>query len=199
MLPAVGHSKQLSNKSQERVPVTVYASPLSPDCDTPYLRLAAVLEFCCKKPMILTVAAGCTINTHSPLAILCSSLLLCWLSGSGQGLEVCWSGSVLGFGGCPASYRLIPSERNPRKSCPVHLHLARSLWAFNAWSIQQYWLHLPLSRTGLYLFQTGWHGAKNVLQLDIKLCNIWESPWWNEGKFKPFGRRGAETFWMLNF
>jgi len=27
-----------------------------------------------------------------------------------------------------------------------------------------------------YPFQTGRQGAKNVLQLEIKICNIWESP-----------------------
>ena len=50
------------------------------------------------------------------LVVLCSSLLLCWLSGSGQGPEVCWSGSTLGFCGLPTSYQLILSERNPGSS-----------------------------------------------------------------------------------
>ena len=61
-------------------------------------------------------AAGCTIITHSPLAMLCSSLLLCCLSWLGQGLDVagqvqCWASAL------PTSYRLILSERNPRSSC----------------------------------------------------------------------------------
>jgi len=49
----------------------------------------------------ISLATGCMINTHLPIAVLCSSFLLCWLSGSGQGPEVCWSGSALGFCGLP--------------------------------------------------------------------------------------------------
>jgi len=50
-------------------------------------------------------AADCMINTH-PIAVLCTSLWLCWLVGSREGLEVCWPGSVLGFRGLPTSYQL---------------------------------------------------------------------------------------------
>ena len=73
-----GHFKQLGNKSQERVPVAVVMSYLlaqGPDCDTLYFQIVAASEFCCMKPTIL-YAASCMIDTHSPLAMLCSSLLL---------------------------------------------------------------------------------------------------------------------------
>jgi len=105
------------------------------------------------------------IDTHSPLVVLCSSLLLCWLVGSGQGPEVYWSGLVLGFCGLPTSYWLIRSERNPATT------FARSLWVFASWNFEQ---HRPLSLNGLYLFQTGRHGVKTILKLEIN--NIWESP-----------------------
>ena len=114
----VGHFKQLCNKTQERVPVAVYVLPLGPDCDSPYYQLATASEIGCTKPKIL-FATGCTIDTHSPLVILCSCLSLCWLAGSGQGPEVCWSGSALGFRGLPTSYRLIPSKRNPAIVCEL--------------------------------------------------------------------------------
>ena len=67
--------KQLQDASQEQVLVAVnmHALPLGSDFGTPYFRLAAASEFVAKPPF----AAGCMINTRSPLAILCSSLLLC--------------------------------------------------------------------------------------------------------------------------
>ena len=127
--------------------------------------LATASEVCCTKATI-SFAAGCTIVMHSPLAIVCSSLLLCWLTGPGQGPEVCWSGSALRSRGLPTSYLLIPFERNPAKALP------RSLRAFATWSFEHHW---PLLLSGLYLFWTGRHGAETVLQLEIKLCHL-ESP-----------------------
>ena len=111
----VGLFQQLCDKSQEWTPLAVCVLPLGPDCDT-YIRPAGASEFCCTKPTILT-ATGYTIDVCSPLTILCSSLLLCWLLGSGQGAEACWWGSALGFHGLPSSYPLILSKRNPRSFC----------------------------------------------------------------------------------
>ena len=71
-----GHFKQLTIKSQEKV------LTIGPDCDTPYFRLTAALEFCTKPA---NSAICCRLyNQYSPLAIPCSFLLL---SEPGQGLE----------------------------------------------------------------------------------------------------------------
>jgi len=47
-----------------------------------------------------------------------------------------------------------------------------------------------------YPFQTGQQGAKNVLQLEIK---IWESPCQKLKLFNSFVRRGAEKLRMVSF
>jgi len=57
--------------TETRATLAVCILPLGPDCATPQFRLAAASEFYYMKPMILTIATGYTINTHSPLDILC--------------------------------------------------------------------------------------------------------------------------------
>lgn len=48
---------------------------------TPYFQLALASEFCCRKPAISIVCCR-LYDGYSPLAVLSSSLLLCWLSRS---------------------------------------------------------------------------------------------------------------------
>jgi len=69
------------------------------------------------KPTISTVSPGCAIDTHSPLAILCSPLLQFDCEGQGKAQSFtdqvqCWAFMALQL----ATYQLIPSERNPRSS-----------------------------------------------------------------------------------
>jgi len=60
--------------------------PLGLDCDTPYFQPAVALEFCCAKPTVLTVCLR-LYDRYSSLVVLCSSLLLCWLSGSASQVQ----------------------------------------------------------------------------------------------------------------
>ena len=165
----------------------MYAQPLSPDCDTPFFWLAAALEFCCMKPTIWTVSAGCVINAHSPpasagcvinadsppasagcvinvhspLAVLRSSLLWYWLSGSWQGPEVCWSGQCWAF----MALQLAVSWCCPKEipEALVYLHSAtagkKSVNTINLTSLS-HWLACIS-----YLFWTGRHGTENVLTI----------------------------------
>jgi len=85
---------------------------------------------------LISFAAGCKIDTHHPIAILWSSLLLSWPVGSGQGPR--FAGQVQhsqAFHSLPNSYQLILSDRNPGMALT-------SLWTFAAWSFEQ---HCPLS------------------------------------------------------
>ena len=156
---------------------------------------------CCKKPTILTTCR--MINTYSILAFFWSFLLLCWLSGSGQGLEVYWSGSVLGFHGFQLAISWYRLREIP--GVPVHLHsatsLARSLWVFDTWSFEQHDFTYLSHWLSCISFEQDGNCAKNELQLEIKLCNIWEFqfPCRNCRLFKSFGRRSAKKFGMPNF
>ena len=160
------------------------------------------LNFVVRSQRSWPLAAGCMISIHSILAVLCSCLLLCWLSGSGQSPEVCWSGSVLGFHGFQLAISWYHLREIP--GVPVHLHsatayLARSLWAFDTWSFEQHNFTYLSHWLACISFKQDDNIAENVLQLEIKLCNIQEFPCRNCRLFKSFGKRSAKKFGMPNF
>ena len=124
--------------------------PHGPDCDTPFSWLAVALKFCCTKPTMSTVYHR-LYDRYLPLAVLCSSLLLCWLSGSGQGSEVCYWSSVLGFLGLPTGRADMAGllgdtdrQRNPRSSWVGDSFGKKSL-SFHYLGFEQHWSHLSLA------------------------------------------------------
>ena len=150
----VSRFKQLCNKSQEWVPVAVYVLTLGPDSDTPYFQLPASLELYCMKPTISIVCRRlynqCSLTQLLYSAHLCSSRST---DSQGQGWRLACQVQCWAF---------VAFQRLP----------------FDAWSFEQRRITCP-SHWLACISQTGWHGGRKCANLEIKLCNIWESPCWN--------------------
>ena len=114
-------SKTVHDKFQEWVPVAAYVLPLGPDSSCSRILLY-------EAKWSWPFPAGLTINIHWLLAILCPSLFLHWLSGSGKAQRLAGQG----FLGLPTSYRLIWAIRENPVHLPTATALARSLWVFDA-------------------------------------------------------------------
>ena len=110
-----------------------------------------------------------SILTH-PLSY--SAHLCCSVDSQGQDKVQRLAGQLqlLSFHGLPTSCQLILSERNPRSSCvstfgDSYGKKTLSFWHLELWIALTSSLSHWLACIG-YLYWTGWHVAKNVLQLE---------------------------------
>jgi len=115
------------------------------------------------------------INTRSPLAVLCSSSLLC--CARPRSLLIRFSAGL----SWPSNQLSVDTVREKTGSCVPTISTS-----FGKKSVSFFRLE-PLNSTDLtylslglacgsymYHFRMGQHGAENVIQSEIELCDIWE-------------------------
>ena len=152
---------------------------LGSDFGTPYFRLAAASEFVAK-PTISTIC--CRLYDQYSLTPCCTLLVFIALLWRPRSLLIRFSTGL----SWPSNQLSVDTVREKTGSCLPTISASfgkKSVSSFHLEllnSTDLTYLSLSLAcRSYMYRFRMGRHGAENVIQSEIKLCDIWESFCWN--------------------